>query len=255
MASRTTYTSTVTVPVYAAWKCEHCGEVNFSAVVIGCKKEESTSSWRNSKHEEAKAKAHELAQAEWAGNAYKIITDPHRNAMAMRSDFFLQHTNCTKCGKKPKWDKDMKYLSWFGLSFMPAIISGIVAISMKTSIVAWLVFLAFLSVIIYGIVTEKKYKKTMLELPKEYTPVIGSLNKDLIEYADCFGTAIPSPDECIEIVRNYGRSPLVQKVPAQTVEETAEPTVTNAGFCRKCGTQLQADSDFCHICGTKIIKQ
>ena len=29
MGSRTTYTSTITVPVYASWKCEHCGEINF----------------------------------------------------------------------------------------------------------------------------------------------------------------------------------------------------------------------------------
>ena len=26
MASRTVYTSTITVPVYASWKCEECGE-------------------------------------------------------------------------------------------------------------------------------------------------------------------------------------------------------------------------------------
>ena len=96
MGSRTTYTSTITVPVYASWKCEHCGEINFAAGNIVCKRQESTSSWRNSKHEEAKAGAHDLAQAEWAGEAYKVITDPNNSASELYSNVFLQNTRCNK---------------------------------------------------------------------------------------------------------------------------------------------------------------
>ena len=93
----------------------------------------------------------------------------------------------------------------------------------------------------------------MPNFPRQYTPVIGSLNAELAEYAAHRGKSIPTPDECVEIVRNYGKPPVVEKAPAQTVEKVAESSEC-AGFCRKCGTQLQAGSDFCHKCGTEIVK-
>ena len=60
MSSRTVYTSTITVPVYASWKCEECGEVNFATGSIVVKRQESSSSWRPSKQREAEAKAASL---------------------------------------------------------------------------------------------------------------------------------------------------------------------------------------------------
>ena len=49
MGSRTVYTSTISVPVYASWKCEECGEINLATGVIVCKREESSSSWSSTK--------------------------------------------------------------------------------------------------------------------------------------------------------------------------------------------------------------
>ena len=255
MGSRTTYTSTITVPVYASWKCEHCGEINFAAGNIVCKRQETTSSWRNSKHEEAKARAHDLAQAEWAGEAYKVITDPNNSASELYSNVFLQNTRCTKCRKKPRWEMHMKFVSLLGFAMITAIISLLCVLGSPTSIGAWLAFLCSAGFITWGIVRENWYKKMMPNFPKQYTPVIGSLNVELAEYAAQRGKSIPTPDECVEIVRNYGRPPVVEKTPTQMVEEAAEPNAATAGFCRKCGTQLQAGSDFCHKCGTEIIKQ
>ena len=253
MGSRTTYTSTITVPVYASWKCEHCGEINFAAGNIVCKRQESTSSWRNSKHEEAKARAHDLAQAEWVGETYKIISNPNENAMAMYSNFFLQNTSCTNCKKKPRWEKHAKFLPLVGLAMPVALISGIVAFTSLTSLSAWLVFACSAGFIAWGIIRENMYPKMMSTYPKQFTPVIGSLNAELAEYAAQRGSSIPTPDECIEIVKNYGRTPVAEKAPTQTVEKAAESS-EDAGFCRKCGTQLQAGGDFCHKCGTEIIK-
>lgn len=85
------------------------------------------------KQEEAKNEASSRAQNEWQQNALDIIFNPQENPQNMRSDLFFQNTNCTKCGKKPKWDKGMGYMTILPLSLMPAIISGIVAIAMKTS--------------------------------------------------------------------------------------------------------------------------
>lgn len=260
MSTRTTYTSTVTVPVYASWKCEKCGEVNFSTGGIRCQQQESTTSFRNSKHEEAKLKASKRAKTAWVNHAYHIMTDPHNNAAAMRSDFYLQNTNCTKCGKKPKWDKDTKYITWVALSFVPAIISGIIAFTSVTSIGAWLAFLGFLSVIIYGFVTEANYKKTMATLPKELTPVIGTLNTELVGHAKSFGISIPSPEESIAIIKSYGRTTkrpsnaIVPKAGEISIDiSKVHKDAITPQYCRKCGVQLQSDSEFCHKCGTKII--
>ena len=41
----------------------------------------------------------------------------------------------------------------------------------------------------------------MCQLPTEYTPVIGSVNPELIKYANKLGKTIPTPDECIATVR------------------------------------------------------
>lgn len=256
MASRTVYTSTITVPVYASWKCEECGEVNFATGAIVVKRQESSSSWRPSKQREAEAKAASLAQTEWAGETLQIISDPNNHAQDMRNGLFLQNTHCTKCGKKPKWDKDMKYLTWGGLCFMPAIISGIAAIAIGTSPVAWLIFAAFLAIIVTAFISEPRYKKMMKNLPKKYTPVMGSLNAELIEYAGAFGKTIPNPDECIATVKGYDQiSNKIQPIVETTDNNTsADNTGAQSNFCRKCGTQLITDSGFCHKCGTEIIK-
>lgn len=258
MASKTVYTATITVPVYASWKCEKCGEVNFATGVIVCKRQEASGSWRSSKQKEAEEKAASLAQTEWTGEAFQIISDPNNHAQDMRKGLFLQNTHCTKCGKKPKWDKDMQYSTWGSLCFVPAIISGIAAISIVTSPVAWLIFAAFLAIIVTALISEPHYKKMMKNLPSKYTPVMGSLNPELIEYAETLGKKIPTPDECIATVKAYDQDavPAEQKdQPVVGSSATENTTTVQSNFCRKCGAQLQAGSGFCHKCGTEITKQ
>ena len=150
----------------------------------------------------------------------------------------------------------MKYLTWGGLCLTPAIISGIVAIAMGTSFVAWLIFGALLAIVVTAFISEPRYKKMMKNLPKEYTPVIGSLNPELISFASAFRNTIPNPDECLAAVRGYSQNNDTSADKVQPVEENASNgTGIQVNFCRKCGTQLQADSDVCHKCGTEIVKQ
>ena len=63
-----------------------------------------------------------FAQAEWAGEAYKVITDPNNSASELYSNVFLQNTRCTKCRKKPRWEMHMKFVPLFGLAMITAII-------------------------------------------------------------------------------------------------------------------------------------
>lgn len=95
-------------------------------------------------------------------------------------------------------------------------------------------------------------------LPKEYTPVLGSLNAELIDYANALGKPILNPDECIATVKGYNQitnasTPKVHPSVANNTPANNTATV-QSNFCRKCGTRVQADSSFCHKCGTKIIK-
>ena len=202
MARWTTYTSTISVPIYASWKCSKCGEVNFSQGIIQCQREVMTSARRSSKLEEAKQSAQESAETQWVDNALKIIYNPQENAQEVRSGLFLQNTKCTNCKTKPKWDKGTGYLAIFGLAIMAMIISGIAAFALRTSVVAWIIFSLFTLLVVYCFITEKLFKKTMREMPKEELPVIGSINEELIEAAKERGKVLLTPEETIEQVKS-----------------------------------------------------
>lgn len=105
----------------------------------------------------------------------------------------------------------------------------------------------------------------MANLPKRFTPVMGSLNEELLTYASEKGVALPDPNEVMEIVVADGErakktmaddSSIIETVQPEDIEPQNEavPQI-QYGFCRKCGAQLMADSGFCHKCGTQIAKQ
>ena len=261
MATKTIYTSTISVPSYASWKCEKCGEINFSIGTVQCQEQKSTTSFRNSKLEATKEAASNLVQTNWKKHVVKFIFEPKENAQSLRKDFFLDNTNCTKCGAKPKWDKDMKYWTYTTLACFPTMVSGLIAFECKTSIIAWLIFVALASVVVWGIVSESSYKKMMKKLPKQYTPVIGTLNQELVEYANALGKKIPTPEETIAIVkayksdyRPYQKNANKQEKKKENLTVGEESNFTEYIFCRKCGNKLFNDSDFCHKCGKEVVR-
>lgn len=206
MGSKTVYTSTITVPVYAAWKCEKCGQANFSDGKIRYQVETSSGSMFQSKHDEAKAAAQQNAQSGWADHALSIMMFPNESAEALRSSLFLENTKCTHCGKKPKWDnKEKKILSILCLLslFSAILIFAAIVMSGEAGLTEWLITLALAAVGCCGFIDGRLFKKTMENLPKEYTPVIGSLNQELIERAAKRHRQIPSPEQAFEIVKKY----------------------------------------------------
>ncbi len=244
MATRTTYTATITVPVYVSWRCEACENTNIAVGTIACKRQAITSSWRSSKQKEAEERAANSVREEWVGEAYKIISDPNHCGRAMYSNFFLQRKKCSKCGKKPRWNKNFHALP-LALSMPVALFSIIAALMEPDSVAAWLIFLISAGVIVWEFIRETAHERTVLRLPKKYTPVIGSTNPELIEYAKTLGKTIPDPFECMKIVNEC--DVIVKDKTEIVVEKTAQ-------FCRKCGEKLIDDSQFCHKCGTEIIK-
>lgn len=198
MATSTSYTSTVTTPVYASWKCEKCGEVSIAKGSIKCSGSVSTSSIRPSKHEEAKIAAEEYVREIWLENAYKIITNPEDNIIAMHNDLFLDGVRCRKCGKKPRWYESRKYYIFLVPAILVAIISGLIAVFGMTIIEAWVIFALSAAFVAWVYTRESSYIVTMKQkLPKEFYPVLGSLNEELLAYAAEHNTKIPTPDEAV----------------------------------------------------------
>ena len=260
MAYRTVYTSTITLPVYASWKCEKCDEVNFSKGAITCSRQASSSSLRNSKQEAASNRASTLVHEAWTSDALKIILAPRENPQEVRAHLSVQNSTCCQCGAKARWDKDMKYMTLVSLGLFPAIISGIFAMAARTNITAWAIFSVFLGMTIIGIYSEMSYKKMMKSFPLKYTPVIGSLNSELLAYAHSMHKKVPTPDEAIEIAKADGilapKHTTVVKVEMDNIEEKPQTneTTVKIGFCRKCGTPLLPNSDFCHKCGAEVLQ-
>lgn len=200
MTTRTVYTSTVTVPVYASWKCEKCGKTNFTTGKIACTYSVSSDSLRSSKQKDAKVKAASLANLKWTEKAFRIISNPNSYAQDVKDGLVLDNIYCTNCGKKPKWKGDEKYSICGYICLVCAILSGLAAINSMVNIVAWVIFGVLLAMTIIAFVVSSRYKAMMRNLPKEYTPVIGTLNNELIEYAKAHGVTILNPDECIAAV-------------------------------------------------------
>ena len=54
---------------------------------------------------------------------------------------------------------------------------------------------------ISALVIERYFSKIMTRIPEKYTPVLGSINPEVINYAEKLNRTIPTPDETLEIVR------------------------------------------------------
>ena len=224
MAVRTTYTSSISVPVYGSWKCEHCGEVNSAQGVIVCASSETTSSLRSSKLEETKKKAANNVNNTWAKYALGIINNPKGNYFALHDSLKFENSNCTKCKKKNKWGISTKILNCGYAFFFPAIISLITAIIMGTSGVAWLVFVILFVLSAGPICGDYIYMGKLERLPKEYFPVLGTMNPELIKFATNIGISILDPVKCLAIVKQYNCDGLRQT----SLRENANNILTEA---------------------------
>lgn len=243
------YTSKIKIPVYASWKCEDCGEVNFALGSVVCQRSKRTGSWLSSTITDAQDTASTQAHLDGVEIAWNIIQDPKQNSFTTGNHFRLKNAKCTQCGKNPSWNAYAPTLSFVAFAIPIALISGIFALAKLTSIVSWLLFIASVNVIIWGLSRKTAFQKRMHNLPKEYIPVVGSFNPDLIKYAQTFSETIRTPDECIVAVRGYHMKagnvePFIN--PAYNEPISLHDIPTN--FCRKCGTKLEINNQFCPKC-------
>ncbi len=203
MPKKQFYSSSVSVPVYAAWKCRFCKTNNFSAGFIICKRETSSSSWRIKKQEEARKLASVLAQNEWKQNAIDIIFSPKFAPQKMRESLSLNNTRCSRCKLKPRWDRGLGYQLFSSMSFGFALISGFVAVITPVFPVAWLIFFLCVLGTLYGFINAKAYKKAIQRMDIKFLPVIGSQNEELVAFAEGQGKSLLSPEGVIDAVKRY----------------------------------------------------
>ena len=106
--TKTIYTSTVSVPVYVAWRCFKCDELNFAHGFIGFSEQEMTASSNAYEREATKALATNRLKSYWHKDALQIIAQPREHWLELIGGLHLENTNCTKCLSTPEWQlKDL----------------------------------------------------------------------------------------------------------------------------------------------------
>ena len=198
MATTTTYSTKISTPVLVGWKCEICGVRNANIGEIRFTSEASTSSIRSSKHAKAQEEAENYAKTHWFENAYSIISDPNANGERMYESLFLDKPRCENCLKKPRWYDPKTYLPFVPIAVVVAIIS--VCAGILGEFLGWVIFAASAGFIVWSLYRKSGYSKMMKELPKEYTPVFGSLGKEFDECVSAHGLTIDS-DEISPYIR------------------------------------------------------
>ncbi len=203
MATKVEYTSTISVPVYAAWKCPKCNCVNANNGIIQTQGTTTSYSTKKDKLEAAKDKAMSYTESQWRKNVLNLITDPRSFPESFRSCLKLGKVKCTNCGKQPKWNKSAPFLTilmvlaiFVGLIMLYPIIKG------QATLTVWLI-LAACALIVFGVIqSDKIFEKRITTLPDQYVPVIGTQNEEMLVYADHYGKKIPTPEECIAIANS-----------------------------------------------------
>ncbi len=184
MGAKTTSTTAINIPVYAAWKCSSCGENNFSEGVFSFSASSSTGAVPAQKTiENLQNESATIADDLCKTKALNVIKDPINNYSRFRQSLHLFDCACHKCGNKEKWNKSMGYMTILGLVFMPTIISLICVISAPKSLLAWLFFSVFVIVMAFCAYSEYHFKTILKKIPNKSMPKIGSLNPELCRFA------------------------------------------------------------------------
>lgn len=201
----TKYTSAMTIEVYGAWKCERCGEVNFVTALMQCIRSETCYSLLPSKQKETKERVEKQVEDEWADEMYTVLTDPIKNSAALNPRL----CRCPKCKAKASWRSESSNLGCIIMLCLVGLLFSAGYALLKSNIGGWVFFGIFLAVIviasIYETVHKKNEKKNEKKIPKEYTPVFGTANEALAEYAAAHGEAFPTPEECLARVMSYSK--------------------------------------------------
>lgn len=226
MASKVIYTSTIHVPVYTAWKCQKCNNVNTNEGTILCVGATASYSFKQSKLDAAKEEAMEMVQSEWKDKAMKIITDPSAHPEEVRSGLILGKIKCKNCGKKPRWNSKGRIADVFIIAgLILGLLSGWIAISVRNNIVCWAVFSVCVAAIILSIRSDNVFKKYMRKLPGQFVPVIGTQNEELLVYArEIWKKEIPTLEECIALAD--GSSADVQSGNNQNLTSSSDNIIT-----------------------------
>ena len=200
MATSTTVTSTINVPIYAAWKCSKCGELNFSKGHINCTVHSTSHAFTHKNRvEQASTESSLKVKAIWKEHALKIICDPANNYSGMRDCFYLANCKCQKCNHKEKWHSGFDLTNLAMLSAAPFLFSIMFVIGFPKTFWSWAFAILFGVLIVSGWIYEKCVKKAFRKIPRENMPIIGSMEPELRKYAVQNKKFIPEPEQALII--------------------------------------------------------
>ena len=244
MSTRTTYTSSMVIPATIRWKCSKCGSINTASSSVGVAKQVTKTGLSTGNAAEENKKA---LEAEWMEKMLEIMTDPGNNASQFRSGVYKKNCKCAHCSKKEFWARDQWYLRFIGFLIPLGLVTGGCAFSIKTSVGAWLAFLACIGAFIYCFVEEESYKTKLGDLSSDLLPTFITDNQDLIDYANEKGYNISSFEGHVDESSQAERK-VIGNEPLKTIEDNPDQKT----YCHKCGKKLKPDSDFCSYCGADL---
>ena len=198
--SRITYSSSITVPVYGAWKCQKCGTINHSDGKIVCSRFQTTYNvWSLEEREAKKELAKEQLEAEWAGDVLSIIEHPEYHSNTIRNCFY--DTTCRKCGVRHKWARGYGNIYVLYLSFFLGVISLAFALLSRRGIIAWIPAAVFFLIIVTCGIAEIINKAQLNSLPKKYYPLLSSRDQGVALKAVKLGKTLLSPEELMQKIK------------------------------------------------------
>ena len=217
MARCAIYTAKKEYPIYAYWRCPKCEEINFSEGYVYCKASTVVAKGASrKKHNEAMALSEEHIQYLLPLAFRGLILSFNKVPKYVRENLRLKNAICADCKKKAPWDKRTMYKYSYYVGGWITIVCGSIAVLLKTSIAAWVLFGVGLCLLAVALLSDIRFKRMILRLPKKYVPVIGTQDPDLIAQTNALKNGfikdgenaayrIPTPEQAYKAVRNENR--------------------------------------------------
>ena len=253
MGVRTTSTSTISIPIYAAWECSNCKTINFSQGNLFFSSSTTTSAFATKNElERIKNSSRSKVDRLWKHDALGIIEDPINNYSSLRDSLRISNYKCKECGNKEKWKKGMGYMNAMAFCLLPFILALLCVIAAPLDLGPWIFLLICSACIACCVYSHFHFKTVLKNIPKNSMPIIGSLNPELCEIAKANNYKLLSPQEVVT-------SLIMQRVNNNTQNKDnvieGTPNINESSlYCRKCGAELLADSEYCHKCGCKAVR-
>lgn len=189
MAARTTYYQTASIPIYLAWRCSKCGNVNKAQHIVYETAQESKSGFVWSK---AKEKMKRAVQNRLPSQMYTRLSAIFVQASKKEYSLAKFNCRCSKCGNKEAWSRlgrekpnparMASFSPFLGYVGLVAFV-GLIGLFIDNFLIGLSAALVIAAIITSCILLKKRHLRLMKEqiakLPKESLPLISLDQKEI----------------------------------------------------------------------------